>query len=142
MPGDNAARVTPAAIGAFLRALAVRAERDHAFAQGVAEALAESGLLVAPRARRASPRPATRAREPGARTETLDPFAALRAGGESGLRVALEAVEVAALHAIVRAHRLDPARISARWSSRERLVELIVAQARARASHGQAFSHV
>ncbi|HYM26651.1 MAG TPA: hypothetical protein VET66_00750 [Steroidobacteraceae bacterium] len=72
----------------------------------------------------------------------LDPFALLRSGGEDGLRRALGVADVATLHRIVRTHRLDPARVSARWTARERLVELIVTQVRARASHGQAFARV
>ena len=145
MPGDSAAAVTPAALAAFLRALADRAERDEVFARGIAAALAESGLLPparAPRPRATASRAPTSATRAGAGAAALDPFAALRAGGEEGLRAALGAVEVAELHRMVRTHRLDPARISVRWSSRERLIELIVTQARARASHGQAFSRV
>jgi hypothetical protein len=144
MPTDKPP--TAAAIGAFLRALAQRAERDAAFAQGVAEALAESGLQAPAAARRAPARVARSgsagATQAGAPADTLDPFAALRSGGEDGLRAALGAVEVPDLHRIVRTHRLDPARISARWTTRERLVELIITQVRARASHGQAFARV
>ncbi len=144
MPGDKgekAPAATATAIAGFLRALAERAERDAAFAQGLAQALAESGLL--PPASRRTPRRATkRAGEPDPLAPVPDPFAALRTSGEEGLRAALAVVEVATLHRIVRHYRLDPARISARWTARERLVELIVAQVRARASHGQAFARV
>jgi hypothetical protein len=145
MPSDKVA--TSAAIGAFLRALAARAERDATFAQGVAEALAESGLQAPASGKRAPSKargrparsdPSTAA----AHSAVLDPFALLRSGGEDGLRTALAAIEVAALHGLVRTHRLDPARISARWTARERLVELIVTQVRARARHGQAFARV
>jgi hypothetical protein len=145
MPDDKAQAVAAAAIGAFLRALAQRAERDAAFAEGVAAALAESGLLPATRVRRAASHRA-RASEAAAGSvvpqATPDPFATLRGAGETGLRTALGAVEVAALHQIVRTYRLDPARISARWTARERLIELIVTQVRARAGHGQAFARV
>jgi hypothetical protein len=141
MPGDKVSAVTAAAIGAFLRALAERAERDGAFAQGLAVALEESGLLVG-KGRRAAARTNARAAKAAAPMEVLDPFATLRGGGEVALRAALAAVEVTTLHGIVRAYRLDPARISARWTARERLVELIVTQVRARASHGQAFARV
>jgi hypothetical protein len=127
--------------------LAQRAERDAAFAQGVAEALAESGLLAAAPARRVPARAVERtasadATKGDASAAVLDPFATLRGSGEDGLRAALGAVEVAALRRIVRTHRLDPARVSARWTARERLVDLIVTQVRARASHGQAFARV
>ncbi len=144
MPDDKrtkAPTATAAAIAGFLCALAERAERDATFAQGLAQALAESGLL--PSASRRPPRRATKqVSEPDPLAPVLDPFAALRTGGEEGLRAALAALEVATLHRIVRQYRLDPARISARWTTRERLIELIVAQARARASHGQAFARV
>ncbi|HEV2235727.1 MAG TPA: hypothetical protein VGR57_03615 [Ktedonobacterales bacterium] len=143
MPGDKAQTTTAARVGAFLRALAERAERDAAFAEGVAEALTASGLLPAPRTRRASSGPDAPAGKPAAiPTTDLDPFATLRGAGEAGLRAALGAIELPALHQIVRTYRLDPARISARWSARERLIELIVTQVRARASHGQAFARV
>ena len=143
MPGDKAQTATAARVGAFLRALAERAERDAAFAEGVAEALTASGLLPAPRTRRATPRPVAPAGQPAAIPATdLDPFATLRAAGEAGLRAALGTIELTALHQIVRTYRLDPARISARWSARERLIELIVTQVRARASHGQACARV
>ncbi|HEY8322936.1 MAG TPA: hypothetical protein VIG77_00485 [Ktedonobacterales bacterium] len=46
------------------------------------------------------------------------------------------------LRAIVRERRLDPARISARWTARERVISLIVDQVKARANHGQAFRRV
>jgi hypothetical protein len=147
MRSDKAHAATAAAIGAFLRALAERAERDAAFAQGVAEALAQSGLLAPTRARRGATRPVARASEAAVPESAghggaLDPFAALRGEGETGLRAALDALEIAALHQIVRTYRLDPARISARWTTRARLIELIVTQVRARANHGQAFARV
>lgn len=147
MPGDKARAASAAAIGAFLRALAERAEQDATFAQGVAAALEQSGLLAPAGARRHAPRPAAKASESGSRDsaprgDPLDPFATLRSAGEAGLRDALSALEIAVLHQIVRTHRLDPARISARWNTRERLIELIVTQVRARASHGQAFARI
>ena len=60
------------------------------------------------------------------------PFAVLRESGEPGLQQALAALDLASLKAIVRAYRLDPARISARWTAPERIIELIVEQAQAR----------
>jgi hypothetical protein len=72
----------------------------------------------------------------------VDPFAVLRDEGENALRAHLEAFTTSDLQGIIRAHRLDPARISARWTNRARLVDLIVAQVRARADHGKAFSRV
>jgi hypothetical protein len=72
----------------------------------------------------------------------LDPFAVLRQLGEQGLRQALAPLDLAALKAIVRAYRLDPARITARWTASERIIELIVEQAVARLNHGRAFERV
>ena len=71
-----------------------------------------------------------------------DPFAIMRAQGEAGLRATLDALDLGALRQIVRAHRLDPARISARWANRDRVIALIVDQTRARLNHGRAFERV
>ncbi len=71
-----------------------------------------------------------------------DPFVLLRERGEIGLRAALEELELATLRQLVRAHHLDPARISARWTARDRVVTLIVTQVQARANHGKAFARV
>jgi hypothetical protein len=155
-----------AAVGAFLRALAERAERDPAFGRQIAALLAESGLLTTgsvkhpapqppppqgegepespPRAKRASASPPRAGEGPGERpvAPPPDPFALLREHGEVGLRERLDALDLAALRQIIRAHRLDPARITARWANRDRLVALIVDQVRARADHGKAFSRV
>ena len=140
------------AVAEFLRALASRAEGDPTLARQIAAALRESGLLPAgvatsvpePSARQAGPRSHT----PGVSTshraagEAPDPFVLLRDRGQEGLRAALEAMDLALLRQIVRTHRLDPARISARWSARERVIALIVDQVWARANHGKAFSRV
>jgi hypothetical protein len=72
----------------------------------------------------------------------LDPFAVLRQSGEQGLQQALASLDLASLKAIVRAYRLDPARISTRWTVPERVIELIVEQATARLNHGRAFERV
>jgi hypothetical protein len=66
----------------------------------------------------------------------------LRVSGEVGLRATLDALELVTLRQIVRAHRLDPARISARWTVRERVIALIVDQVKARANHGKAFARI
>ena len=71
-----------------------------------------------------------------------DPFAVMRAQGEAGLRATLDAHDLPTLRQIVRAHRLDPARISARWANRDRVITLIVEQTRARLNHGRAFERV
>lgn len=131
------------AVATFLRRLADQAERDEALAATLHALLAESGLLTTGDAlahgKGRTARPAGTARP----TEgAVDPFPLLRDGGESGLRARLDTLDLAALRQIVRAHRLDPARISARWTARERVVNLIVEQTRARVNHGKAFSRV
>ena len=141
----------PASVAAFLRGLAARVEADPAVAKLVAAALYESGLLAGGAAQpsaRPGDGPAQRpagvlrgAVVPTA-TELPDPFAIWRAQGEDGLRSALDALSLPDLQRIVRAHRLDPARISARWTAPGRLVELVVSQVRAHLDHGKAFAHV
>jgi hypothetical protein len=141
----------PSAIAAFLRSLAGRVEADPALAGQVAAALCESGLLPAGEAAPAPPSSAgdlnrhgsgVRTPKGNARGVLSDPFAILRTEGEDALRRALDELPLSELRHVVRAHRLDPARISARWASRERVVQLIVGQVRARLDHGKAFSHV
>ncbi|MGH2504479.1 MAG: hypothetical protein ACRDID_18385, partial [Ktedonobacterales bacterium] len=91
------------------------------------------------RSRKATP--ATPAPAP-ATAPTPDPFAVYRAQGVEGLRAMLDALDLPTLRAIVRERRLDPARISARWTARERVISLIIDQVKARANHGQAFRRV
>lgn len=133
-----------AALAAFLRRLAEAIERDDALGRHLAEVARESGLLAAaPTARPAvSERRTRRAGAAAAAGAPPDPFALLRERGEPGLRAALAELNLAALRAIIRTHRLDPARIAARWTARDRLVDLIAEQVRARASHGRAFERV
>lgn len=134
------------AVAAFLRGLAERVEQDAAFAAQIARLLRESGLLAIDAAGGAPARAAKAAaavRKPAQeRRETPNPFAVLRERGEAGLREVLASLEMPDLRQIVRAHRLDPARISARWTARDRVVALIVDQVRARASLGRAFERV
>lgn len=135
-----------ATLSAWLRALAKRAESDAAFAAQMLDAARESGLTGAldgaspptTRGRKAAPTPPT----PAPAAPAPDPFAIYRAQGVEGLRAALDALDLPALRAIVRERRLDPARISARWTARERVINLIVDQVKARANHGQAFRRV
>ena len=131
------------AAGKLLRELAERAERDPAFGSQIAEAVRASGLLEVAQA----PSP-TRKKSGGAKRsasaapELPDPFKILRQHGEDELRAQLARHDLAALRQIVRAHRLDPARISARWTATDRVIALIVDQVRARASHGRAFERI
>jgi len=146
-------------IAAFLRALADRVEQDPAFGRALLAVYAQSCLSV-PRnaadmsaAGKAHRRPEASGTQDASSAVTqiapsaapgppLDPFALLRAHGDVALRARLGELDLASLRSVVRAHRLDPARISARWSARERLVDLIVEQVCARASLGRAFEHV
>lgn len=143
-----------AAVSAFLRSLADRAQADPAFAAQVHAALRESGLLPtatadadpadAPALVKPPRRPAHTGAAPANKPAALalDPFAVLRDRGEPGLQASLESLDLVSLRQLVRAHRLDPARISARWTARDRVIALIVDQVRARANHGKAFSRV
>jgi hypothetical protein len=149
------------ALGTFFRALAERIEGDPAFAQsmlGAAErGRTEHGARVseggAPRAQRRPrsdakpppPRPPDASRD-ASRTAPaavlLDPYAVLREHGEAALRVRLGELDLASLRTIVRTHRFDPARLSARWTARERLIDLIAEQVGARSHLGRAFERV
>jgi hypothetical protein len=142
-------------VGTFLRNLAVQAETNSDLAREIQTALRESGLLASneqprkERAIKARHDKRNQAKEPGnpegedvTSPIPVDPFRVLRDQGEKGLQDALEPLDLAELRALVRRHRLDPARISARWSQRERVIQLIVTQVRAYAAYGTAFSHV
>jgi len=144
--GNEAQRVAT-----FLRSLATQAEGDPALAGKLQTALEESGLVPAPKpgkTPRAAKRPATAAapQGDGARDTNadppLDPFAVYRDRGEEALRAALAEQDIVALRGLIRAHRLDPARISARWTTPDRLIALIVQQVQARANIGKAFAHI
>lgn len=145
------------AVADLLRAVANSIERDPVLARSLLGDQTESGPAittasgtnassdpVADKAERLSTTPGTKrpARSATASNPALDPFAVLRAHGESGLRTQLHTLDVEGLRTVVRAHRLDPARIASRWTDRERLVALIVEQVRARAGVGRAFERI
>jgi hypothetical protein len=134
---------TVTALARFLRALAAQVERDTALRVEFLTLLHESGLMQASHASQPQPASETpvapRAAKP---LPALDPFAALRQGGVDGLREALASLDLAALRTVVRAHRLDPARISARWTAPERVIDLIIEQVQARTQLGRAFERV
>ncbi len=118
-----------------LRSVASQIEADDALAARLMAGpaiTAESGETAQPVSR-----PAREVVAP-----PLDPFAMLRQSNEQGLREALTTLDLASLKAIVRAYRLDPARLSARWTAPERIIDLIVEQALARLNHGRAFERV
>jgi len=138
-----------AALTAFLRELAARAEADRAFGAHLLDAVRASGLATLLAEAAPAPPRAQTAKGAGragpaasAAASGFDPFVVLREGGESGLRAALAGLDLASLRQLVRTHRLDPNRVSARWSAHERVVALIVEQVRARANHGKAFARV
>ena len=127
--------------------MAERAERDPAFGIQLAEAVRSSGLLDTTSRSTATSintkKPANGAKRPTTTAADLpDPFQVLRQHGEDALRAQLTQLDIASLRQIVRAHRLDPARISARWTATDRVIALIVDQVRARANHGRAFEHI
>jgi hypothetical protein len=118
-----------------LRAVASQIEADPALAARLVAGPATKGEHET-----AAQAPSRSAR--GVVAPPLDPFATLRQTGEQGLLQALAALDLASLKAIVRAYRLDPARISARWTDPERIIELILEQAQARLNQGRAFERV
>ena len=131
---DSAAPATETrALVETLRAVASQIEADPTLATRLMAGFAT-------KVEHETPAPSRPAREVVA--PPLDPFAVLRQSGEQGLREAVVALDLASLKAIVRAYRLDPARISARWTAPERIIELIVEQAMARLNHGRAFERV
>ncbi|HEX9057661.1 MAG TPA: hypothetical protein VF818_09025, partial [Ktedonobacterales bacterium] len=112
---------------------------------GIGHSISGPARGDAPRGRRApslTPAASPASGASAGATVALDPFVLLREAGSDGARFRLAELDVAALRQIVRIHRLDPARISARWTNRERLIDLIVTQVRARADHGKSFAHI
>lgn len=69
----------------------------------------------------------------------LDPFAVLEEHGVSGLRRQLDDMDLNNLRTIVRLHRLDPSRLSDKWKTRDRFIDLVVERVEARAKQGSAF---
>lgn len=150
---SKSARDKAEAAEKLLRELTERAERDPAFAVQLADAVRASGLLDSAEAapvqavRKKVGKPSKSARSTKIASaahpsELPDPFHILRQRGEDVLRAALAELDIASLRQIVRTHRLDPARISARWTSTDRVIALIVEQVRARANHGRAFERI
>ncbi|HEX9035539.1 MAG TPA: hypothetical protein VF808_00955 [Ktedonobacterales bacterium] len=147
---DDTADLTPDIVGRFLRSLAARAERDPHLASVIAASLREAGLLAGPLELASGARPSAprrgRATSKAALGEAtraaLDPFEIWRSEGEEGLRRALAEATLSELRAVVKAHRLDPARVSSRWTVSERVATLIFDQVKARMRHGRAFERI
>lgn len=73
------------------------------------------------------------------RKNVPDPFAMITERGPGALKPWLESFSVEQLRDIVRAHRLDPSRLSDKWKSPERFVELIEQRVMARTKQGEVF---
>lgn len=112
-----------AKLEAVFREVVAEARRNADFAARLDEALATS-----PR------RKTHRRRAPG----LLDPFDLL-ASGEDVLRLRLDKLSVEELKDIVAEHGMDHDRLALRWRRPERLIELIVSEAKARLAKGDAF---
>lgn len=151
MPRGKRPRHTePSDLAALFRGLADRAAADPAFAAELVKAAERADV---PSATSGGKTPATPARgkagaadtppsTPAGAHDELDPFRVLREHGLEELTAQLRALDVAVLRRVVRHHRLDPARISARWTNRDKLVQLIVSQVRARQRRGHAFERI
>jgi hypothetical protein len=106
--------------------LADEAERNPAFAEALAE-------LVTPSH--------TTTRSKSKEEAALDPFSTFQTRGKEGLRAALIELSIEQLRSIVRQHRFDPSRLSDKWKSRERFIEVICDRVEARSRQGDAFRH-
>src|SRR5258706_16084577 len=113
-----------AALTAFLRELAARAEADRAFGAHLLDAVRASGLATllaeaAPPPPRAQTAKGAGRAAPAASAAAsgFDPFVVLREGGESGLRAALAGVDLASLHPLERTPRLGPQPFFAWWGA-------------------------
>jgi len=80
----------------------------------------------------------TRPKKPK-KQQLVDPFQVLSDRGALGLRAFLQAVSIQDLKGIVRAHRLDPSRLSDKWRSQERLVDFVTERVESRARQGDVF---
>jgi hypothetical protein len=69
----------------------------------------------------------------------IDPFSTHAAGGVSGLREALEQLDVEQLKDIVAEHGMDRQKLAMKWKTPARLIDLIVETVSARAKKGDAF---
>lgn len=72
-------------------------------------------------------------------TAIFDPFSEYAQKGDDGFRSLLEELTNEQLIAIIRAHRLDPSRLAAKWKNRDRLVQFIIDRVKGLASKGSSF---
>jgi hypothetical protein len=115
--------MTTSARERLLNDVVAEAVRDPAFGRALRRALDD--VMPKRRRRRAQP--------------PIDPFATYEGGGEAALREALVALDLSQLKDVVAHHQMDRAKLAMKWQTRERLVDLIVAQTMARAHKGEAF---
>lgn len=97
---------------------------DPLFARRVADALRKA---------KADPRSSNRRQK-----AAIDPFAINRAD-PSGLRPALEQLNIEQLKDIVSHYAMDPRRLALKWKTNQRLVDLIITVVEQRARKGDAF---
>ena len=68
-----------------------------------------------------------------------DPFEILQLRGVAGLREWLASLDIKELKAIIREHRLDDSRLSQRWKTKQRFVDLILGRITSRSAQGESF---
>lgn len=105
------------------------AERNQDFARQLTDVLGLTQNEIPSREKR------------GLQDVEVDPFEALREKGADGFRGWLNSLSIDALRSIVRQHRLDSSRLSDRWKTKERFVDLICERVNARSRHGESFRH-
>lgn len=111
--------------------LASEAERNPAFAEALQNVLFESA------GQKRAKETITLKKAP--KVEVFDPFAALSEKGPVGFKEWLGTLDVPSLRAIVRQYRLDPTRLSDKWKTQGRFIELIHDRVQDRVSHGESF---
>lgn len=100
------------------------AAANPSFAEKLGEAMGAAGSRVS-----------KAKREPAA----LDPLRVLEASGELGLRDALTPLSLDQLKAIVAEYRMDSSQLARKWTTPERLIDLISSTSVARSKKGDAF---
>jgi hypothetical protein len=105
--------------------LADEAERNPEFASVLNDILGPSSALGKPKR--------------SAKSEAPDPFEAFQLKGPDEFRAWLNELSISELKAIVRKQRFDPSRLSDKWKTKERFVQLIIDRVDSRSKQGDAF---
>jgi hypothetical protein len=105
--------------------LADEAERNPEFASALVEIL--GGTLPPKKSIRAE------------KIQAPDPFEALRLKGNEEFQKWLNDLSIKELKAIVRQQRFDPSRLSDKWKTKDRFVQLILDRVESRSKQGEAF---